>query len=214
MNPANDTDSNWHLVAQSGPMAGVPVAIDGPVLVGRDASAAIRLASAQVSRRHAELWLQDGRLWVRDLNSSNGTFVNEQRITEQALAAGDVLRFEALGFVVGQTAARAQPTEPAANTVVFAADPAPSVPAVDMGAESMPVAAAKPTAPAAKPVQAPMVAPEAPVANTPDRPSTAPAAPSAGQSPAPALRGGLRWLWVLLVLVALALLGHFGLNWF
>ena len=47
-----------------------------------------------VSTRHAELRLTDGTWRVRDLASTNGTFVNGERVTsERALAAGDVITF-------------------------------------------------------------------------------------------------------------------------
>lgn len=65
-----------------------------PFLVGRHQDCALTLNSTEVSRRHAELDLVNGRLLVRDLGSTNGTFVNHQRIAqEQALLAGDVVHF-------------------------------------------------------------------------------------------------------------------------
>ncbi|OMC39021.1 hypothetical protein A5740_02990 [Mycobacterium sp. GA-1841] len=48
-----------------------------------------------VSRRHAELRYEDGRLYVTDIGSSNGTFVNDQRLpasTEYELRPGQALR--------------------------------------------------------------------------------------------------------------------------
>lgn len=62
-----------------------------------------------VSRRHAEFKLQHQGLTVRDLDSSNGTFINEQRLTAQQtypLQPGDRVRFAAhLVAVVRQDSA-------------------------------------------------------------------------------------------------------------
>jgi pSer/pThr/pTyr-binding forkhead associated (FHA) protein len=44
-----------------------------------------------VSRRHAELRAEDGRWIVRDLGSSNGTWVNGRRVMEAEVRPGDVL---------------------------------------------------------------------------------------------------------------------------
>jgi hypothetical protein len=55
-------------------------------------------AYGNVSRCHAELWSEDGCLYVRDVGSTNGTYVNESRIgarTPHRLRAGDVVRFAA-----------------------------------------------------------------------------------------------------------------------
>jgi len=58
------------------------------ILVGRDPRADVRLdplRDRDVSTRHAEIRRRDGRWVVRDLNSTNGTFVNERRLTSEAV---------------------------------------------------------------------------------------------------------------------------------
>jgi pSer/pThr/pTyr-binding forkhead associated (FHA) protein len=47
---------------------------------------------AYVSSRHAELRFEGGRYMLRDLNSTNGTFVNEERVSERPLQDGDRIR--------------------------------------------------------------------------------------------------------------------------
>lgn len=71
------------------------VALSGePVVVGRAPECQIRLDDPHVSRRHAALVRQGGSLWVEDLASSGGTYVNGLRVTgRHPLVAGDVLRF-------------------------------------------------------------------------------------------------------------------------
>lgn len=63
-------------------------------LIGRDASVcALASNAASVSRRHAEVMLHEGRLWIRDLGSSNGTWINGHPVTGQAVVVnpGDVV---------------------------------------------------------------------------------------------------------------------------
>ncbi|MCZ6735007.1 MAG: FHA domain-containing protein, partial [Planctomycetota bacterium] len=54
---------------------------DEPQLIGRS-SESLPLTDSTVSRRHAELTPDDGKWFLRDLDSSNGTFVNGARITK------------------------------------------------------------------------------------------------------------------------------------
>lgn len=59
-------------------------AYDGlaPFEVGRDKEAALPLADSEVSRRHARFELRDGIVFLRDLESRNGTFLNGHRVGE------------------------------------------------------------------------------------------------------------------------------------
>ena len=65
----------------------------GPVVrIGRAIDNDIRLASHQVSRHHCRIEEDQGRVWVVDLGSSNGTHVNGERVDRRLLVAGDQLR--------------------------------------------------------------------------------------------------------------------------
>jgi EAL domain-containing protein (putative c-di-GMP-specific phosphodiesterase class I) len=55
-----------------------------------------------VSKEHAELFLRDGALCVRDLGSKNGTLVNNERVAEAPLREGDILHFAQVEFRVGR----------------------------------------------------------------------------------------------------------------
>src|SRR5262245_16448160 len=63
-----------------------------PAYIGRGVDAAIRTDDPMVSRKHSLVVYQDGRYWIEDLDSSNGTHVNDVRVKRQALAHNDVVR--------------------------------------------------------------------------------------------------------------------------
>ncbi|MEP6720133.1 MAG: FHA domain-containing protein [Variovorax sp.] len=61
-------------------------------LIGREVDNDVQIERPRVSRHHAELIVEDDATWVRDLGSSNGTFVNGRQVQRQALYHGDVIR--------------------------------------------------------------------------------------------------------------------------
>jgi pSer/pThr/pTyr-binding forkhead associated (FHA) protein/EAL domain-containing protein (putative c-di-GMP-specific phosphodiesterase class I) len=61
-----------------------------PVKLGRSETADIQIDSPKVSREHARVMWEAGEFWVQDLGSTNGTFVNGERIERARLADGDV----------------------------------------------------------------------------------------------------------------------------
>ncbi len=65
---------------------------DGPMVMGRSRSCELRLSSGDASRRHAEIVPVTGGFVLRDLGSTNGTFVNGERISERQLQPGDRIR--------------------------------------------------------------------------------------------------------------------------
>jgi uncharacterized RDD family membrane protein YckC len=69
----------------------------GKLVIGRSRSCDIRLRGDTVSRLHAALVWRDDELVVEDLGSSNGTFVNGERVlSPRTIAAGDSIRFGSL----------------------------------------------------------------------------------------------------------------------
>jgi len=66
--------------------------IEPTIRLGRDPSSTVTLHDTEVSRHHAEIRRVDGEYAISDLNSSNGTFINGQRIRQQQLASGDQLQ--------------------------------------------------------------------------------------------------------------------------
>lgn len=92
--------SGWSLKASQSALGNRIYPINGEALVGRAAECDIKLAATHLSRRHARLWVRDGQLFVKDLESANGTFLNGERVAEARVRRGDELRFDTLLFGV------------------------------------------------------------------------------------------------------------------
>ena len=91
----------WKIQAITDDLTGQEIAIDRDMLVGRHQAADIVLQAAEISRKHAAFLLKDDALWVQDLGSSNGTFVNDLRIEQETrLKQDDVVQFASLKFLV------------------------------------------------------------------------------------------------------------------
>ena len=69
-------------------------------IIGRGESCELRVPLLAVSRRHCEVTLEGDELQVKDLASSNGTYVNNNRVNEMALEAGDRLTIGPVVFTV------------------------------------------------------------------------------------------------------------------
>jgi hypothetical protein len=81
------------LVAQSPEFAGIIFDLTGPeISVGRVADNKIQVEHASVSGHHAALKLDALDYVIKDLDSTNGTRINGERITEQKLRRNDILR--------------------------------------------------------------------------------------------------------------------------
>ena len=105
--------SHFQLIMRSGPTPGAAFTLEGDQLtIGRDSANEIVINDAEVSRRHARLTFQGGKYVLEDLGSTNGTFVNGQRLAgPRVLKPGEVvsfgeqivLGFEATTFDAGAT---------------------------------------------------------------------------------------------------------------
>ncbi len=81
------------LVATKGPLEGArfPVPSDG-LSMGRDPDCTVVLDDANVSRYHARLVFHNAAIWVQDVGSRNGVFLNEKRVVRhKQLSPGDEL---------------------------------------------------------------------------------------------------------------------------
>jgi len=67
---------------------------DGELFIGRSPQSNIRFDDDGVSRRHAKVWMTPNGDWVlEDMNSANGTFVNDERVATRVLRAEDKIHF-------------------------------------------------------------------------------------------------------------------------
>ncbi|HKC16125.1 MAG TPA: FHA domain-containing protein [Steroidobacteraceae bacterium] len=74
---------------------GTVTLIGGGLTVGRSEECGLRLTEGSPSRQHARLIVEGDQLWVEDLGSTNGSFVNGVRIAARTLLKnGDALRFD------------------------------------------------------------------------------------------------------------------------
>jgi len=93
--PVPDIPKNWALVNVK-PEANEKHSLDGDsVLVGRDRTCTIVLTHPAVSRRHARITTAGKEPVLEDLQSANGTYVNNTRVERVGLKPGDIVRFGA-----------------------------------------------------------------------------------------------------------------------
>ncbi|MBK7453615.1 MAG: FHA domain-containing protein [Anaerolineales bacterium] len=107
--------SQFQFVMRSGPTPGIIFPLEGDQIhIGRDASNGVAINDAEISRKHSRLSFQGGKYVLEDLGSTNGTFVNGQRLAGPVvLKPGDVvslgehivLMYDAINMDPGATVA-------------------------------------------------------------------------------------------------------------
>ena len=129
----------WKIQAISGEFTGQEISIDRDMLVGRHQSADLVLQSAEISRKHAAFLLKEQALYVQDLNSSNGTFVNDLRIADETLLKeGDIVQFASLKFSVFAPAVELEHAADVAETAEKVTAQTEKTPAQQMNEQGMP----------------------------------------------------------------------------
>jgi pSer/pThr/pTyr-binding forkhead associated (FHA) protein len=154
--------------------AETPVTAD--LLVGRLDDCGLRVTQGLPSRRHAQLSIIDNAVWVEDLGSVNGTYINGVRIAAKSqLNAGDRVRFDLEEFLFhaitpAQVESAATMYRPLAQELAerqpksAGASPANESPSHKLEASSPPLIVTPPVTPSAPPaVELPPVAREKPV---------------------------------------------------
>jgi pSer/pThr/pTyr-binding forkhead associated (FHA) protein len=114
--------------------------------VGRVEDNAFQIEEPSVSSRHCEILLRGGDIVIKDLNSTNGTFINGEKVSEGVLKPGQTLR---LGNVELKLDTPGAPAAPASAPASSAS--APSAPSGAPAAPATPPA----SAPKKEPVKAP-----------------------------------------------------------
>lgn len=144
--------TGWALKSNHAALANRVFPIKNETVIGRSKDCDVTLGAAHLSRRHVKLMVENGLLYVRDLGSANGTFLNGERITEARVRRGDELRFDTLSFgVIGP------PSEDLDKTSIRPISALQPKPARDSSGPDKPAAGAR----SAEPAQAPRPAPSA-----------------------------------------------------
>lgn len=145
------------LVVVGGDAKATEVNLKLPTIIGRGREAPLTLPHPLVSRQHCEIFEQNGQLVVRDLGSLNGTFINNERITEAVLPNGELLTIGTVTFRAvydDSAAARSGGKAPSKPQRVAPSDKTlsqPSDPTVDVGPAKGPKPGPAKTQPAQKP---------------------------------------------------------------
>lgn len=98
--------ATWQLRALTEALGDLTLTVSDSLSVGRGSDNDVVLGSKQMSRNHAILSVLNGELYVKDLDSSNGTFINEHRIEgnkSTPLKADDSIGFASFVFQVTTT---------------------------------------------------------------------------------------------------------------
>lgn len=99
-------DAGWYLetAVEGGRLRRIPIHVV-PFRIGRRAGLELVLPADSVSKTHAEIHAVGSRLRLRDLGSTNGTFVNRALIEEAEIGEGDILHFADFEFRLGRAEA-------------------------------------------------------------------------------------------------------------
>lgn len=90
----------WQLVANGDWLKGQIFPLAQHTVLGRDSECDITIPGTHLSRRHAEIAVSGNKVLVKDLGSSNGTYVNGQKISQSELVPGDQIQFDVLTFTL------------------------------------------------------------------------------------------------------------------
>ena len=157
--------TKYQLVMRTGPTPGKVFELaENDMTLGREPGNEITINDAEVSRKHARLFFQSGTYMIEDLGSTNGTFINGQRLMgPHALRAGEIVSFG----------------EQISCTYEMISEEDPNATIIASGGMSIPAAPPPPpaTSPAMQPIQPPSPPPPPPPAPTMAAASPPPAVP-------------------------------------
>ncbi len=160
------TIQKYHLIMRSGPTPGKQISLEkAEMSIGRELSNDIPIVEPEISRRHARIVKRDDSYMIEDLGSTNGTFVNDVRVSAlHPLKTGDVITlgettvflFDMEHGVPAEKAPESQIPEPPIQSEVQPVQPQPAYQPVMTPA----VEPVVPVIPVAQPVEYPSVVSE------------------------------------------------------
>lgn len=147
---AKTDTTTWQLNALTEALGDLTLTVSDSLSIGRGTDNDVVLGSKSVSRNHALLSVLNGELYIKDLDSSNGTFINEKRIEgnkSEPLDADDTVTFASFAFqviapskeVIASTEGNIAPTED-----VVTSTPTPKEGNVGLDPVTAPVASTQP----------------------------------------------------------------------
>ena len=95
-----DSGTGWSLHAEHAKLKDQDYLIAKKSVLGRSRDCDLAVPYKLLSRHHAEFSVRDGQLYLKDLGSSNGSFVNGKRVNQARLQSGDKISFAKLLFTV------------------------------------------------------------------------------------------------------------------
>ncbi len=186
------------LVVASGAYAGKEIAIAGQqFVIGRDEGCNLRPASPAISKKHCAVYYKDGQPHVRDMGSTNGTFLNDAQVEgEMPIATGDKIRVGPLDFTVKLVGSQVLKPTPGASSSAAVRPVAPGAGAAKSSGGVKPLAGTPGAAAAPAKSGSANAIPSAtskPVKPTPppSKPTPKPAAKSDGDEDAAAMLLGM-----------------------
>lgn len=108
--------TTWQLNALTEALGDLTLTVSDSLTVGRGSDNNVVLGSKQVSRNHALLSVLNGNLYLKDLGSSNGTFINDERLEgnkSKQLKTDDKVGFASFSFVVSKPVVATEAQQPA-----------------------------------------------------------------------------------------------------
>jgi hypothetical protein len=107
-----------------------------PLVIGRTPDNDLQIDNLAVSTHHAHVFYEENQLWVEDLSSLNGTFLNDQRVQRAALKNGDKI-------TIGKHHVAVEVSGDISATMVLPMDSPKKIPAVPKVEETMVLATKK-----------------------------------------------------------------------
>lgn len=90
----------WSIQFLNGPLKGRSIKINDQDIIGRSKNCSIHIPHESISKKHCRLYLQENKLYIEDLNSSNGSFINGKQITNSQIQSGSQLNLHDLQAII------------------------------------------------------------------------------------------------------------------
>ena len=132
--------AQYRLIVRQGPIQGQIFELNkNEISVGRDISNDFVINDAEVSRKHAKLTLEGDRYKIEDLNSTNGTYIDGQRlIGPHVMAIGEIIMFgDNVGVIFDGEPAKPDVTLP--GTIDLGSTPVAAIPVPEERSTPVPV---------------------------------------------------------------------------